>query len=125
MFTRHFTRPFQVAIAAGALSALFAAAPAQAADQSAWLQEQISISDGGISLVSFATGGNTGRSYPTDTQSEWLQGQLASTDGSSPYIRGDAEPVYAGAPHPGGTATTNKQLAFVERGLRTTDGSNP
>jgi hypothetical protein len=124
MFTRQLTKPFQATIAAGALSALFAAAPAQAADQSAWLQEQISISDGGTSLVSFATGGNTGLSYPTDTQSEWLQGQLASTDGSSPYIRGDAEPVYA-APHPGGTATTNMQFAFVERGLQTTDGSNP
>ncbi len=53
MFTRKLTRPFQAAIAAGALSALFAAAPAQASDQSAWLQEQLSITDGGASYVAY------------------------------------------------------------------------
>jgi len=125
MFTRKLTRPFQAAIAAGALSALFAAAPAQASDQSAWLQEQLSITDGGASYVAYvASGSNTVGSYKTDTQSVWLQAQLAISDGSPPYIRGDAEPVYAGASSPSDSARFDKQFAFVEHGLRTTDGSN-
>ena len=123
MFTRQFTRPFQATIAAGVLSALFAAAPAQALDQSAWLQEQL-VSTDGASSVSNVPSGNTGRSYEADTQSVWLQGQLAITDGSSPYIRGDAEPVYASASSPSDGTRFDKQFAFVEHGLRTTDGSN-
>ena len=124
MFTRKLTRPFQAAIAAGALSALFAAAPAQASDQSAWLQEQLAISDGGTSYVSFVAGGSTTGPSKTDTRGEWLQAQLAISDGSSPYIRGDAEPVYASASSPSDSARFDKQIAFVEHGLRTTDGSN-
>ena len=124
MFTRKLTRPFQVTIAAAALSALFAAAPAQALDQSAWLQEQLAISDGASHVAYVPGGSNTAGSYKTDTQSVWLQAQLAITDGSPPIIRGDTEPVYAHASRPGGTALSAKQFALVERGLQTTDGSN-
>lgn len=41
MNIRQFTTHFHLAIAAGALTALSAAAPAQAVDQDAWLQEQL------------------------------------------------------------------------------------
>jgi hypothetical protein len=125
MFTRQLTRTFQVTIAAGALGALFAAAPAQAFDQDAWFQEQLAISDGGSSSVAFAPGaGNTGSTYETHIQTAWLQAQLAITDGSSPYIRGDAEPVYAGTPSAGSNAMLDRQFALVEHGLHVTDGSN-
>jgi hypothetical protein len=124
MNTRQFTRPFHLAVAAGALAALTAAAPAQSADQGAWLQEQLAISDGGSSVTSVPDARNTRSTHETDTQTVWLQAQLAISDGSSPYIRGDAEPVYAGAPRPGGTAMSDVQFAFVEHGLHTSDGSN-
>ena len=102
MFTKQIIKPFHVAIAAGLLSAVFVTAPAQAVDQSVWLQEQIAITDG-ASYSQVGTPGSTpsqgaGKFYKTDAQSVWVQAQLAVTDGSAPYIGGDAEPVYAGAP---------------------------
>jgi hypothetical protein len=93
MNSRRFTRPFQPTIAAGALAALFAAAPAQAADQDAWLQQQLAISDGG-SYPSFVATERSPGGYQADAQSVWLQEQLAISDGSAPIGRGPAA-VYA------------------------------
>lgn len=122
MFTRKLTRPFQITIAAGALGALFAAVPAQASDQDAWLQQQLSISDGGAPYVSFVAGDSNTGSVKRDAQSEWLQGQLAISDGSAPIGRGDAKQSYvASGPS---DAASNKQFAFVEHGLHQSDGCN-
>jgi hypothetical protein len=88
MNIRRFTTHFRLAIAAGALTALSAAAPAQAVDQGAW-----------------------------------LQGQLAISDGSVPFNVSGANQAYAGAPHPS-DGLSNKQFAFVEHGLRQSDGCN-
>jgi hypothetical protein len=120
MFTTQLTKPFHVAIAAGMLGAIFAAAPAQAADQSAWLQEQLAITDG-ASFVAIGAGESPAAvsSYKTDTQSVWVQKQLTITDGSAPVIRGDTEPVYAATTR----AMSDKQFAFVEHALHQTDGS--
>ena len=122
MNTKQSARPFQIAIAAGALSALFAAVPAQSADQSAWLQGQLAVSDGG-SYPSSVPGDKSTGGYKTDAQSAWLQAQLATSDGSAPFNASDANQGYAGTPHPSGTLS-DKQYAFVEHGLRQTDGCN-
>jgi len=128
MYTKQIIKPFRVAIAAGLLSAIFVTAPAQAVDQSVWLQEQIAITDGASYSQLGTPGGapsqGAGKFYKMDAQSVWVQAQLAVTDGSSSYIRNDAEPVYAGAPRPGSNAMADKQFAFVEHGLHQTDGCN-
>lgn len=122
MYARKCIRPFQITIAAGALGALFAAVPAQASDQGAWLQQQLSITDGGAPYGSFVAGDSNTGSVERDAQSEWLQGQLAISDGSAPVIgSGDAKQSYA-ASRP--SDESNKQFAFVEHGLRQTDGCN-
>lgn len=122
MNIRRFTTHFHLAIAAGALTALSAAAPAQAVDQGAWLQEQLAASDGG-SYPSFVPSEKSTRAYETDAQSAWLQGQLAISDGSVPFNVSGANQAYAGAPHPS-DGLSNKQFAFVEHGLRQSDGCN-
>jgi hypothetical protein len=118
MFTRHFTRPFQVAIAAGALSALFAAAPAQASDQSGWLQEQLAISDGSSS-ASFVSGARSiGSTHETDSQTVWLQEQLAISDGTS-YIS------FVPDRRTGGAYKMETQSVWLQQQLAISDGSVP
>ena len=118
MFTRHFTRPFQVAIAAGALSALFAAAPAQASDQSGWLQEQLAISDGS-SFASFVPGArNTDTTHETDSQTVWLQEQLAMSDGTS-YTS------FVPDPRTGSAYKMEAQSVWLQQQLAISDGSVP
>ncbi len=119
MFTRRFTRPFQVTIAAGALSALFAAAPAQAFDQDAWLQEQLAISDG-ASFASFVPDAkNTDRTYETDAQTEWLQRQLAISDGTSYNLS------FVPGPSTGKSSTMDAQSVWLQGQLAISDGSAP
>lgn len=132
MFTKQVTKPFHVAIGAGLLSALLAAAPAQAADDSAWLQEQLSISDGSPAVENrgaqaVPAGARSPVANPTyrpDARSEWFQEQLAISDGSPGSSRGQGERSYAGAPGPSDGVKFDKQFAFVSHGLQTTDGSN-
>lgn len=121
MNIRQFTTHFHLAIAVGALTALSAAAPAQAVDQDAWLQEQLAASDGG-SYSAFVPGEKSAGGYETNAQSAWLEQQLAISDGSAPVSEGDARRVYA-APSPN-DAVSNRQFAFVEHGLHQSDGCN-
>lgn len=113
-----FTRPFKLMIAAGALSALSTTVPAQAFDQSAWLQEQLAISDGS-SYASFVPDArNTDRTYETDAQTEWLQGQLAMSDGTS-YTS------FVPGPSTGKTSKVNAKSAWLQGQLAISDGSAP
>lgn len=121
MFTKRFN-PFQTAVAAGALAALFAAASAQAVDQSAWLQEQLAATDG-ASYVSFVPGEKGTSTYHTDAQSAWLQEQLAISDGFAAPDRRIAETVYGGVKRSGGTPS-HQQIASAERAVYRTDGCN-
>jgi hypothetical protein len=67
MNTKHFTKPFQIAIVAGALAALSAVTPARAFDQNAWLQGQLAISDGSAPFdVSNATQTHAVAPHPSD-----------------------------------------------------------
>ncbi|MCU0974174.1 MAG: hypothetical protein MUF80_09520 [Burkholderiales bacterium] len=122
MNTKHFTKPFQIAIVAGALAALSAVTPARAFDQNAWLQAQLAVSDGG-SYSSSAPGEKSASAYRADAQSAWLQGQLAISDGSAPFDVSNATQTHAVAPHPS-DALANKRFAYVERGLHQSDGCN-
>jgi hypothetical protein len=113
-----FARPFKLMIAAGALSALFAAAPAQAFDQDAWLQEQLAISDG-ASFASFVPDArNTDRTYETDAQTEWLQRQLAISDGTS-YTS------FVPGPSTANTSKVGAQSVWLQGQLAISDGSAP
>ena len=104
MKTRQFPRSIRVAIAIGALGALVAAAPARALDQDAWLQQQLSTSDGG-SYTPFVPSEKSASAYKSDdAQSVWVQRQLTISDGSAPIDRGDAEAEYAHTPR---TATVS------------------
>jgi hypothetical protein len=132
MVTKQIIYPFQVAIGAGLLSALVLAAPAQAADDGAWLQEQLSISDGSPTAAhrdahAVPSGERSTVAKPTfrpDAGSEWVQEQLAVSDGSPGVSRGQAEQPYVGAPSPSDGVKFDNQFAFFQHGLRITDGSN-
>jgi hypothetical protein len=129
MFTKQIINPFQAAIGTAFLGAVLAAAPAQAADDSTWLQEQLSISDGSpgfaprnVQPIAAARGPRAAITYQRNTQSEWLQKQLAASDGSPVIADASVEQKYVAAPSSVTDVKAAQQFAFVERGLHVSDG---
>jgi hypothetical protein len=129
MFAKQSINPFFAAIGAGLLGTVLAAAPAQAADDSQWVQEQLSISDGSpgfaprnVQPIAAAPGPRTAVTYQRNTQSEWLQKQLAASDGSPVIADGSVEQTYVAAPSSVTDVKAAQQFAFVEHGLHVSDG---
>jgi hypothetical protein len=129
MFTKHISKPFYVTIGTAFLGAVLAAAPAQAADDYAWVREQLSISDGSpefaprnVRPIAAPPGPRTAVTYQRNTQSEWLQKQLAASDGSPVIADGSVEQTYVAVPSSVTDAKAAEQFAFVEHALRVTDG---
>jgi hypothetical protein len=99
-------------------AAITVAAPAFA-DNSSWLDEQRSISDGySPSDTSAGAEGRQGFAPSRIGNSSWLERQLSISDGySPPNEAAGTSSVYVGA------KLENAQDDFVQRGLRITDGT--
>jgi hypothetical protein len=87
------------------------------ADDSSWLDEQRSISDG-YSPANGNAGPQGKQGFMPTANSSWLEQQLAISDGySPPNEAAGRESVYVGA------KLEVAQEDFVQRGLRITDGT--
>ena len=93
-------------------------APQSFADNSSWLEEQLSISDG-YSPTTTSAGVEGRQGFEPAGNPSWLDQQLAISDGYSPPNEAAArKSVYIGAKF-----ESNSNDGFMERGRRITDGT--